>query len=344
MDLNNFFNKFHDDFCNYKVSEETVSDVESAVFEALTKILEIGKTLPVEGYQRVTLSYDETLKKHTPKYTLLENKFEHLTYGDLFSVKKILPVGSFYEKTKLTLPDEFDFNVEINAGQIKISDEVGCRTGRVKIDFENGIENSKELSETFSGMIRNSLKCLSDNEKLIKRRTGCLQLKSVDALGFGIPCLKAEWKGLFHEFSLTVDILPSIAYPEECISTIVNDDNFPSEFKPLLQNHGCFLVPKKCSPECHQCFHISFAQEELHLMKNLNEAHRKCYRIIKKLICGHLIESYKLKTAILYHVYDSEKCNEDLSKCIFNILAYLSSKFDALEMPSFFLAIILFDY
>lgn len=252
MSLSAFLHQLHEVFCSFQVTSSEVRDVESAVLEGLSTILNTGQTLKVESIceaSTITASGEDRV----------------VTYGDLFSVEKILPVGSFYEGTKLVLPNEFDFNIEINVGEMDIHQ--GCRPGRVQVTFEGGPHKSLEsLSELFSGMMNASLKSLTDADKEVTRETGTLRMLSVSGSSFQVPCLELEWKGTNGEFPITVDIMPSIPCTGTFFEEITKDDNFPSVFRQLVKDRGCFLVPKTCSRDCGKCLHVSFAQAELHLM------------------------------------------------------------------------------
>ena len=312
-----FFETLHEQFCNYEIMKDEVTDVESAVLEGLAKILKIGETLPLKDLIEVSVCY-----------------------GDLFNIESILPVGSFYQDTKITLPNEFDYNIEINVGEFKIIPEKGCRPGRVQIEFEKDqyFNDSKSLSNRFSEMIVSALESLTEDEKRIKRQNGSLAIKDLESRStlFGIPCLQTYWTNSFIQFSVTIDILLSIPCPKDLVN-IVSDEKFPQKFSSILEDIGCYLVPKKCSHDCQKCFHVSYAREELFLMKNLDGLHRVCYRILKWMLCVHLMESYKLKMAILFHVHDEgEKCTSQLDECIIAILNYLLARYDALEMPGYF--------
>jgi len=233
MNLSTFLFWLHEAYLSFRVTSSEVSDVESAVVEALSAILIKGQALKVEaGFGGTTISSS--------------GEDSIVTYGDLFSVEKILPVGSFYERTKLVLPDEFDFNIKINVGEIDIHQ--GCRPGRVKVTFESGRPKSRrDLSELFSKMMHVALKSLTDAEKMITRETGTLHMLSVSGSSCGVPSLTLNWEGANRVFKITVDIMPSIPCTDTFVEEIVKDDNFPLVFHQLVKDLGCFLVPKlKC--------------------------------------------------------------------------------------------------
>lgn len=213
----------------------------------------------------------------------------------------------------------------------------GCRPGRVQVTFDSGRPKSRrDLSELFVKMMDVSLKSLTDAEKKITRETGTLHMLSVTGGLCHVPCLELEWEGANRVFQITVEIMPSIPCTDTFVEELAKDDNFPLVFHQLVKDLGCFLVPKTCS--CGECFHVSFAQAELHLMKSLTELHRECYRVAKWLLCSHILESYKVKMAILDHVYNS-KCQSQASiaECVLAVLESLLNNYDDLKMPTFFL-------
>lgn len=323
MDLGAFLCQLHDLACIFKVTQAEVKDIESAVFEGLSVILNKGTTLKVEPFLE-TGSIPASEEGRV------------VSYGDLFSVEKILPVGSFYEGTKNSLPDEFDFNIKINVGEIDIHQ--GCRPGRVQVTFKSSRQKTLEnLSKLFSGMIEATLKAMTDVEKTIRRDTGTLHISSL-LPSLTVPCLEMLWKGINSSFKIGVDVLPSIQCTDSFVEDLGKDKHFPSNFHQLVKDRGCFLVPKPCSPNCNQCFHVSFAQGELYLMQSLDELHRMCYRVTKWLLSGNILDSYQVKMAILDHVY-LLKCDlkGSLNECVLAVLESLLNDYNELKMPTFFL-------
>ena len=323
MNLGAFLCQLHDLACIFRVTQPEVKDIESAVFEGLSVILNKGQTLKVETFLE-TGSIPASEEGRV------------VSYGDLFSVEKILPVGSFYEGTKNSLPDEFDFNIKINVGEIDIHQ--GCRPGRVQVTFESSRQKTLEnLSKLFSGMIEQTLKVMTDVEKTIRRDTGTLHISSLLS-SLTVPCLEMLWKGINSSFKIGVDVLPSIQCTDSFVEDLGKDKHFPSNFHQLVKDRGCFLVPKPCSPNCNQCFHVSFAQGELYLMQSLDELHRMCYRVTKWLLSGNILNSYQVKMAILDHVY-LLKCDlkRSLDECILAVLGSLLTNYNELKMPTFFL-------
>lgn len=312
-----FLKVIHDVYCSFKVSSSEVNDIASSVFEALSVILEKGQKLKVQQ----------------PK----DKQDRVVTYGELFSVKEILPIGSFVENTKIVLPNEFDFNIKLDVGELTLNE--GCRPGRVRVTFKSNRQVwFKNLGQMFTEMIAATVETMTDDENEIIRESGTLLITAHR------PCLQLQWKGANHkEFDIKVDIMPAISCTDKFIAELAEDENFPSNFYNLIKEHPCYLVPKPCSPDCRECFHVSFAQAELCLMKSLDECHRRCYRVLKYLLVDHILNSYQIKMAILHHVY-VQKCKTPLAdlgevdaQCVLGVLDYLLCNYLELKMPTFFL-------
>lgn len=325
MSLNKFLDILHETNCNFNLSVSEVRDIESAVREAVSAILEKGTALKVDHrrgkYNFAGISKDEG---------------ETYMYGELFKVEESLPVGSFYEGTKICAPTEFDFNIKLNVGEISINQ--GCRPGRVQVTFESSRHKWLEnLGGLFSGMMEAALETMIADEREIKRDSGILNLVSVNS-GSCPPLLKLSWCGVSSTFEISVDIMPSVRCTDNFIEELGNDEHFPLEFLQLVKEHGCYLVPKPCSPKCDKCFHVSFAQAERCLILLLSEAHRRCYRLLKWLLVKHILDTYKVKMAMLDHVYNL-KCESRgcVDKCVIAVLESLLSSFNGLRMPTFFL-------
>ena len=315
MSLNKFLHILHETSCNFKLSLSEVRDIESAVCEAVSAILEKGRA---------------------PEIGISKDEGETYTYGELFKIEEILPVGSFYEGTKICDPQEFDFNIKLDVGEISINQ--GCRPGRVQVTCESScLKGLEKLDYLFGGMMEEALKTMVHDEKEIKRDSGILHLVSVFSTR-GPSLLTLLWCGVSSTFEISVDIMPSVRCTDNFIEELGNDEHFPLEFLQLVKQHGCYLVPKPCSPKCDKCFHVSFAQAELRLIQSLDEAHRRCYRLLKWLLVDNILDTYKVKMAMLDHVYNL-KCESRgcVDKCVVAVLESLLSSFNDLRLPTFFL-------
>ena len=254
-------------------------------------------------------------------------------------MEKILPVGSFFEKTKICAPNEFDFDIKLNVGKIDIYQ--GCRPGRVQVTFESSRQKWLEILGTlFCSMIDAALKTMTSAEKNIRRESGTLHITSKGEAGTQAR-LQFEWKGTSHEFDIYVDVVPSIPCTDIFIAELAKNEHFPSSFHQLVKDQPCYLVPKPCSPNCQKCFHVSFSQAELYLMQSLDDEHRECYRVMKWLLAHHdksILHTYQLKTAVLYHVYNSNCQSKGcIDKCVLAMLAFLLDNYNKLKMPNFFM-------
>lgn len=258
------------------------------------------------------------------------------TYGELFAVEKILPVGSFFEKTKIGAPNEFDFDIMLNVGEIDI--HPGCRPGRVQVSFESSRQKWLKITgRLFCTMIETALNAMSLAERNIQRDSGTLHITSKGATGVTQPRLQFKWKGTNREFDIAVDVVPSIPCTDNFIAELGKNEHFPSNFQQLVKDQPCYLVPKPCSPKCRKCFHVSFSQAELYLMQSLDEGHRQCYSVMKLLLANKTLESYKLKMAVLDHVYNTNCQSKGcIDECVLAMLEILLNNYNELKMPTFF--------
>ena len=107
-------------------------------------------------------------------------------------------------------------------------------------------------------------------------------------------------------------------------------------------DHDFFLVPKHCNKYCdhkkkNEPWRKSNCMAEIaHILNEMSEKHRKCYKIVKYLLSRQLeytivdINGYTLKTAVLRHSQDSRKCSdssEACAECVLKILTDLKHNF-----------------
>ena len=87
----------------------------------------------------------------------------------------------------------------------------------------------------------------------------------------------------YKNVDITVDVMPAIVCSYNQIEKYLQQLQFPEKQIPLLKEESCYLVPKSCSRRgCRECFRLSFATCELKLMQGLDNVHRSCYKILKK--------------------------------------------------------------
>ncbi|CAC5422214.1 unnamed protein product [Mytilus coruscus] len=162
-----------------------------------------------------------------------------------------------------------------------------------------------------------------------------------------------------YEVEIGVDLMLAFKHPSS--EDILKNDGFPKEYKKLLLDKGCHLVAKSChqtktnhSPSSYgsdihhtcrcDCWFISFAAMETEKMKDLNEAHKNCYKILKAILIGSVnypgkcmnLSSYMLKNALLYHVHRDKCTVKSFVSCIPRILDYLRTGVQNVDMPCFF--------
>ncbi|XP_063429590.1 uncharacterized protein LOC134712202 [Mytilus trossulus] len=288
-----------------------------------------------------------------------------------FKISKIVPSGSFYEKTKIGNLDEFDYMIVLHAlsgDDIELHD--GCNPWYKRIELKDGNHCFKiyccsvHYENTPKFIVSEFWKNVSKLQKLSKlsveipqriltheeNESDKLLFTYVKKTGISEPTSQDKDRWLMvpiKRMHIGIDLMMSIDHP--CLESVAKCEGFPSEYKELLMKLGCHIVIKSCHTQHFPeptCYFISFAALELELMKNLDEHHKKCYKILKCLLTGEMnfkgkcmnLSSYVLKTAFLFHVYGSKGCTYSIldAKCINKVLDYLSSCFHNLRMPCFF--------
>lgn len=150
-----------------------------------------------------------------------------------------------------------------------------------------------------------------------------------------------------ESLKIGVDLMLAMDHPS--LESVVELPGFPERFKDLLFKHACHVVPKSChiNHMAHtKCWFVTFSCMERELINNMNEHHKKCYKILKSLISCDInmsrkcmnLSSYTLKTALLFHVYGETGCiySRTLSSCVCDVLTYMSSNLYHTKMPCFF--------
>lgn len=331
--LSTFLNEIYDKKCGFTVREPEVTDIQDAVIEMLQRI------------------------------------FEKMAERDIrFAMSQCLPTGGFYEETKIENPDEFDFMIlcHVLSQPSELSYEPGC-TGCVKLipnkkenwsDFcQNGYlrfagENIDVDEDEITTVLRHLSvngaidydisNCIDEIEREVVKPTGKLIMAGYGHFNFGFVWQSFSRDNLDNnpDFErINVDIMPSIECPQECVT--VSNKLFPQHLFADAVENGVYIVPKKCQViTSHACCQLSFSRVELSMVRNMGEHHRKCYKILKYIstvVACLFIDSYALKTAMLYHHYN-EKCNEstDVRHCITTVLNYLKTCSENSFLPALF--------
>lgn len=347
MSLGKFLNEIYTKKCDikHKYSSQIVSDVESSVKELLWRIIHKGHKLKVKDI----FKNSDLVKTES-------------TFQDLFPISEFIPVGSYYENTKVGDPFEFDFMLLIDIDDLQI--EQGCGPGLVKVkrqqssdwlDFSKdgflqvGDMDSEYLSlkKTFHGFIEKltatESEYLSESQKMIENPSGRLKCLQSGALHFAFLWSRQD----DEDHVISVDTMPAFKCPDDFIQDSARKNSFDEEFLDLVREQRCYFIPKPCiNSECTSCFHVTYATSENALMRQIDKIHKMCYIVLKYLVAlksdyeDNLtdISSYKLKTCLLDHVYGSKErcCSPDLENCSLDICRRLIVCYDTMNMPKFF--------
>lgn len=270
--LNRFLEELHQQHCVSQLPQEVVNDVKEAVEELVWKL--------VEGVS------------NSEKYPFLRHS-------------KILSRGSFYEGTKIGLPDEFDFLVELEMlsrpGEIVFTPECSECPGSVHlyltdeglhrmitehhqskvpkylsplditfIHYSHGLKESCE--NCYPGA--SETPCLAQ----VSKRNGILSLRDNIRYEFKSPnfVLPLSWTTTTlsedhpnHTFPLTVDVTPAIVYRYHDESN--DSDEMLGHVVPAIDIHCKKLA----------CWRISHSVEESRKIESLSEGHKKVCQVLK---------------------------------------------------------------
>nr|XP_019923689.2 cyclic GMP-AMP synthase-like [Crassostrea gigas] len=322
-----------------------------------------------------------TMDIETGVRKMIEMILQHLKIkSPVFEVANVIPTGSFYEGTKIGAPDEFDFMLTLAklSGADKISLQPGCSDWYPYIKLQPGVEfpqkykinnfyeeerknkdflgNPRFVATDFWKEIANINASVNENIPLtygtmsfVPCNGKKLELQYIQnsTLPQNTDIQIKEEISLVGSLKIGVDLMLAIDHPS--LESILKLPGFPKNFKELLYKHGCHVIPKSCHTDhmAHtKCWFVTFSCMERELINNMNEHHKKCYKILKSLISSDItmsrkcmnLSSYTLKTAFLFHVYGENECvySRTLSACICDVLHYLSSNLHHIQMPCFF--------
>ncbi|CAC5395045.1 unnamed protein product [Mytilus coruscus] len=321
-----FLERVYKEKCTFQLDHEEVNDVENKTLQILRDILDnVGRANPA------------------------------------FKIWEIIKSGSFYEGTKVGPPDEFDFMIvfENLSRKESIELETGCTPwfqkikvvdADVKTIYNKYLTHKKEYLGETSKMVydfwKQLLSVLKEKPFSIETRKGKITAipnhKQKLLLKYVGSCMLSpsdNSHGLVPKDSIEIgiDLMPAIKHPN--VSTVMSYSGFPKQFKCDLQETGCHIISKSCHKDHFPdppCWFITLAAIELKTMQNMDEKHKKAYKVLKSLVIGEInypgkcinLSSYMLKTALMFHVHGDVQCSgTHFGDCIENILSYLGSNF-----------------
>jgi len=326
------------------------SDIESAVKELVWRIIQKGLALKAKDVIKVPTQSEQPI--------LFEGSFR-----DILPVSHLIPVGSFYEGTRVGNPFEYDFMFVIDV-DVEVVD--GCGPGYVNVKYPTNrnwrdlpsdhllwsqiyeAEKYPSLDSIFSILFHTLTEddtVMSEEEKTIHTSSGVLKaLRS----GYSFH-IAAMWVNKDKEENVvSVDLRPAFRCPQEEIDKQELKGCFPPNLMHFVKEHGIFVIPKHCTtPRCSRCFLMSYATCEMELIKNMDDHHRKCYIILKSMISPKdmyedsltEVETYHVKTCLLFHLYELYplKCEKvSTGDCILHILHMVIESFRDMKLSTFF--------
>ena len=280
--------------------------------------------------------------------------------GDLnsnFMVRDIVINGSFYDGTKIVLPDEFDFLAVIDrlsGNGIAVSRDCKHNHGfaHVKLDMNTYSEwdslsskgylhsikqggDHSSFRDQFRIVLHEIVQKAIDNNSSSKIHnvTGLLRLSGYHVSLHGPECvLTARWYSRISlaSFPISIDICPAIQ--ADCVSDILEKDDplFWSAYQSLLYEERFFLIPSD-SRTCSYCFKLAFPDSDRCLVTSLSETNIKCFRVLKRIFSAvgkenctiqKVMNSFAIKMAVLWH---ADSCTSGVvpNDCMISILQYI---------------------
>jgi hypothetical protein len=282
--------------------------IEFKVREDFIRCLQIT----VENFVRDLLNALMKLEKVQTKIQTLKDTYKDIP--NLFTYKhEVLGVGSFYEGTKITFPDEFDFVLILLTAERLINIKQRHRLG-VKNMWET-IHISDNILRVISDVIASRIKDLSDYAiKVRENQLFDFEYTSVERVGPACKLcftLSKKVPGIFENeiVNIYVDVTPAIRVKDKYLPLYVDTICSIKDFSGEILKIGSFIVVEKYSTR------LSFTETELSFMKNcLSARHRKAYRILKYLVNVDV----KGETILPKHVY-----GRDFYRPVFKLSSYL---------------------
>lgn len=264
-----------------------------------------------------------------------------------FKIRSLQLIGSMYEGTKVSVPNEFDFFAVFDydvIGDRKFGLESGCRPGFTKIRVK---EISKDWLDCCQGLYLSPHICMRKFESLLPS-----QIADIEPIATPSGTLHG-WKRRKRTFDLywknadgskidiAVDIMPAFPVIYRDLPKTLREDCTDTRMHEIGPNQACFLIPRSCEHYYEgKCWHNSFAHAESELIRKMDAGKKKCHRVLKLLFTDDLmgksgfLTSYALKSAIMYK--SKKEFINELDFLLY-IFIHFAKCFDQTCMPTYFL-------
>ncbi|XP_045195282.2 uncharacterized protein LOC123550881 [Mercenaria mercenaria] len=239
------------------------------------------------------------------------------------TIEYILKVGSFYDRTKIIYPDEFDFILVFGTFEMPKDDIADHLFGFGSLHLYDEIKNiltKKEVSENL----------------FYKQNESGSRIVFGEFVANNGPAVKLKFYYFKHGCNakeLYVDLVPVFKVLDEHLDLKVDKMCSLPEFANAVVNTGSFLITR---------YSISFTETEVEFIRNrLSPQHIKAYKILKYLINGNNdgerlnnycaprdldnihISSYKIKTCMIFHQNVCANESSSVVRCICDVLCDL---------------------
>ncbi|KAM4693476.1 cyclic GMP-AMP synthase [Discoglossus pictus] len=297
---------------------------------------------------------------------LLHSKF--IQKDPIFKNLKRMPSGSYYEKVKISKPNEFDIMLKLNVGRLQLTeyDNSGCyytlqpkRLGKNNplhdyIDEENNISASKMLL-TLRKFIKDDIKN-SGKEITVER-------KKNDSPAITILIGDKEQDVISVDLVLALEV--STSWPCNTKDGLKIEGWLGTKDKKKLKYTPIYFVPKQTQEARKaraEIWRISFSHVEKHMLTNHGSTktccekegetccRKQCLKLLKYIL-NQLKDrhprkmnqfcSYHAKTALLHSCVkwsiDEQWKIEDLHSCFERYIQYFQACLKDAELPNFFI-------
>lgn len=235
--------------------------------------------------------------------------------------KGLLKVGSFYERTKISFPDEFDFVFIV--GNLTLDKQISTGKSIEKFFFD--------INDTIQDMFAQQLTLSDLTDTTFTSEFGSITFDSyVERKGPSSKLLFKYFKTRSQTIKIFVDFVPAFKIIDPSIEARVQNMCNCLEFCEEIVATGSFLVVGN----------VSFTETEVHFMRDiLSEHHRKVYRLLKYLVNHYEIKnnstqysmeitgisSYMMKSLMIFHHYQCTCSENEIDACLLSILQSLIS-------------------
>jgi len=289
-----------------------------------------------------------------------------IQHEDKGSKHAVVEMGSFYDKTKIGQPDEFDFLAVVQRLQngcyvperscterpgschLVVKDKTGQHKILTSVTDENGQVNVKSFRWKCLKDMHFSIQTLG-HQGTVNKETGVLTVENYAVAINGPQCiLKLRWKPTRHKrtLSISVDLVPAIEI--ERVSDVINRCDVVDEsvYTELVNARRCYVIAKPLK-SCDYCFKLVFPNADQSLVQNLDVGLKNALHILKYVanlvnetspLLKKVFNTFSLKMAVLQYNFNDEVLRSKRVHVGTSVVGILSIIHNGLEQTPPFLS------